>query len=224
MILRYSLYIQHFIHFNLYIISAKAKSKLNGRQRRGRGQQSNLTLWLWTVCVHAQACGLQMSLISADSTREFLTFGSHAFSWGLSQAASGYIYDSPSSQTTTPPPTPRYSHIDNLDSSICCCCNFSEIAAFGGSDSSRRRQWGITPSGHILERFNTGALISRMAERLQRSTREVCHFLAWNVRKIIGEKKEKKSMWHFCLRSNSTWAAYRPRQHLEWDEDWKKEG
>lgn len=124
-----------------------------------------------------------------------------------------------------PPAPPRYSHIDNLDSSICCCCNFSESAAFGGSSSSRRRQWGITPSGHILKRFNTGALISRMAERLLRRTREVCHLSGLECAEDYWrEKRKKKSMWRFCLRSNSTWAAYRPRQHLEWDEDWKEEG
>lgn len=164
-----------------------------------------------------------MSLILADSTREFLTLGSHAFSWGLSQAASGYIYDSPSSQPPSPPPThthPRHSDIDNLDSSICCCCSFSEnavlVARFhqggGGGDQE------TSCKGLMLELWSPGWLNGcRGAQE-----KSVTFWVRMCGRFLEGGKK--KSMWHFCLRSNSTWAAYRTRQHLEWDEDWKEGG
>lgn len=162
-----------------------------------------------------------MSLISADSTREFLTLGSHVFSWGLSQAASGYIYDSPSSQTT-PPPHLATVILTTWTQAYVVAATFQKALPLVAAIL----QGGVSGGWHHQDTSWKGLilLISRMAERLLRRTREGCHLLGWNVRKIIGEKKEKKSMWRFCLRSNSTWAAYRPRQHLEWDEDWKEEG
>lgn len=65
-------------------------------RRGGRGSNNPISDIVSTlpVCVHAGACGLQMSLISADSSWEFLMLGSHAFSSGLSQAAAGSICDS----------------------------------------------------------------------------------------------------------------------------------
>ena len=65
-------------------------------RRGGRGSNNPISDIVSTlaVCVHARACGLQMSLISADSSWEFLMLGSHAFSSGLSQAAAGSICDS----------------------------------------------------------------------------------------------------------------------------------
>lgn len=55
LIIAYKLSISFILQFSdLYIISANAKSKLNGwqRQRRGRGQQSNLTHWGCEQCVY----------------------------------------------------------------------------------------------------------------------------------------------------------------------------
>lgn len=75
----------------------KTKETCKGKQRRQQ-QSSPISDMLahLAVCLHAVACGLQMSLIPADSSCESLMPGSHTFSSGLSQAASACICDSSS--------------------------------------------------------------------------------------------------------------------------------
>lgn len=135
-----------------------------------------------------------MSLISADSTREFLTLGSHVFSWGLSQAASGYIYDSPSSQTTPPPPRPTslqsywqlgFEHMLLLQLFRKRCLWWQQFfkEASVGESHHQDTSW----KGLILERWSPGWLNGCWGAQERSVT-----FLGWNVRKIIGEKKEKK--------------------------------
>lgn len=131
-----------------------------------------------------------MSLISADSSREFLTLGSHAFSWGLSLAASGYIYDSPSN--TPPPPTAPPTVILATWTQAYVDATFSKRYLGGSISSGRCHYGGITPSRHVLHRFNAGALISRVAVQLQRSTREDHHLLGLKVWKVIGGKKKNR--------------------------------
>lgn len=67
---------------------------MDEKSRRGSNNPISDTVSMLVACLHAKACGLQMSLISADSSWEFLMLGSHAFSSGLSQAAAGSICDS----------------------------------------------------------------------------------------------------------------------------------
>lgn len=75
----------------------KTKERCKGKERKGGSSNpiSDMLAHL-AVCLHAVACGLQMSLIPADSSCEFLMPGSHTFSSGLSQAASACICDSSS--------------------------------------------------------------------------------------------------------------------------------
>lgn len=148
-----------------------------------------------------------MSLISADSSRDFLTLGSHVFSSGLSHAASGYIYDSPAN---SPPPPP---HIDNLDPTICWYNLQQTLSRFHQGGLSR----GIRPSRHGLQTLNAGALISSVAvKEHERSPSPP----GWEC---VGDYRNEKIDANFFV-SNSTWAAYRPRRYWEWDEDWKEEG
>lgn len=79
--------------------------KRRGEERKGgSGNPISATLAVVAVCLHALACGLQMSLIPADSSCEFLMPGSHTFFPGRSQAASACICDS--SPNPTPFPCP----------------------------------------------------------------------------------------------------------------------
>lgn len=83
--------------------------KRRGEERKGGSDNPiSATLAVLAVCLHALACGLQMSLIPADSSYEFLMPGSHTFFPGRSQAASACICDS---SPNPPPPIPRPCHI-----------------------------------------------------------------------------------------------------------------
>lgn len=89
-------------------VSKWRSSATLGRGEERRERPSNLSdSGSSAACLHALACGLQMSLIAADSSCEFLMPGSHTFFPGRSQAASACICDS----SPNPTPFPRPCHI-----------------------------------------------------------------------------------------------------------------
>lgn len=97
--------------------SSAATLRSGEQWKAGSSNPISATLAVLAVCLHALACGPQMSLIPADSSCEFLMPGSHTFFPGRSQAASACICDSSPNPTSFPPPM-SYPETQ-LDPNIC---------------------------------------------------------------------------------------------------------
>lgn len=165
---------------NLYLVFANAKSKLNGWQRRGRGQQSNLTHCGCEQCVYMPKLVVCKWVWYRLTAPENSSHSGHMhFPEGSPRRHQDIFMIHPLAKP--PPHPPSLQSYWQLGLEHMLLLQLFRKRCLGNSAFSGRRKWGITPSEHVLEKFNTGALISRMAERLQRSTREVRHLLGRNV-------------------------------------------